>query len=252
MTFVKMGAPVKLAAPVSFLGIGSCFIQNLSPYFGAWNIPHLTNPLGTSFNPISIAKQIQWIYDPQFRLDNTIYHNGVYHQLEAAYKHHSTDIVDLEQSLHDIRDKFSLFAKSKPTIIITLGTAHAWCAKGRVVNNCHKLPQEVFKRRLLGLTEIQEALTSALEAIGEQTHVIFTISPVRYTKIGLQENFLGKSTLRLAIEPLLERPQVSYFPSYEIFTDELRDYNFSNALGTHPNDKAVAYIANKFKVHYGI
>ena len=86
-----------------------------------------------------------------------------------------------------------------------------------------------------------------LSDLPKNLKVIFTVSPVRYTRIGLQENFLGKSILRTVIEALLEPPNIVYFPSFEIINDELRDYSFFESNGTHPNSKAVEVVMERFK-----
>ena len=53
--------------------------------------------------------------------------------------------------------------------------------------------------------------------------------------------------LRLAAEELSERhAQVAYFPAYEIFCDDLRDYRFYADDLTHPSPQAVAYVWERF------
>ena len=91
-----------------------------------------------------------------------------------------------------------------------------------------------------------------LQQLPENVKIIFTVSPVRYTRIGLQENFLGKSILRTVIEDLLASPKVVYFPSFEIINDELRDYSFFESNGTHPNSKAVEVVMKRFKAFLDI
>jgi len=119
---------------------------------------------------------------------------------------------------------------------------------GTIVNNCHKLPQDLFKRRLLELDEITEAWTSILTHVPKHWQIIFTVSPVKYTKVGLQENFISKSILRLSIKSLVEQhSNCLYFPSYEIITDELRDYSYFKDNGTHPNEAAVEIVFERFR-----
>ena len=119
---------------------------------------------------------------------------------------------------------------------------------GTIVNNCHKLPQDLFKRRLLQLDEITEAWTSILTHVPKHWQIIFTVSPVKYTKVGLQENFISKSILRLSIKSLVEQhSNCLYFPSYEIITDELRDYSYFKDNGTHPNETAVEIVFERFR-----
>ena len=44
-----------------------------------------------------------------------------------------------------------------------------------------------------------------------------------------------------------ESRELSYFPSYEIMMDELRDYRFYGKDMVHPNELAIDYIWNRFK-----
>ena len=43
---------------------------------------------------------------------------------------------------------------------------------------------------------------------------------------------------------------VSYFPSYEIVIDELRDYRFYKTDRVHPTEEAVAYVWKRFSETY--
>ena len=70
---------------------------------------------------------------------------------------------------------------------------------------------------------------------------------MRHLGDGLAGNAASKATLRLAAEQLTERyASVSYFPAYEILTDDLRDYRFYADDLVHPSPQAVAYIWEKF------
>ena len=62
ITEVKVGTE-KLSDPLFFLGLGSCFVNNLTPFLNKWGYDYKYNPLGTTFNPISIAKQLQWMFN---------------------------------------------------------------------------------------------------------------------------------------------------------------------------------------------
>ncbi len=95
--------------------------------------------------------------------------------------------------------------------------------------------------------EIVSEWQNTLQQLPENVKIIFTVSPVRYTRIGLQENFLGKSILRTVIEELVASPNAVYFPSFEIINDELRDYSFFESNGTHPNSRAVEVVMKRFK-----
>ena len=81
-------------------------------------------------------------------------------------------------------------------------------------------------------------------------YFIFTVSPIRHIKDGLHENQLSKATLLLAIEKMSSLPSVSYFPSYEILLDELRDYRFYASDMMHPSETAIDYIWERFSETY--
>ena len=80
--------------------------------------------------------------------------------------------------------------------------------------------------------------------------IIFTISPVRHLKDGFVENQWSKSNLITALHETLatanHASSASYFPSYEIMMDELRDYRFYAEDMIHPNQVAINYIWDRF------
>lgn len=251
ITRVKEGIGPSINSPFFCFGLGSCFVSNLAPYFKYWQIPYGYNPLGTSFNPISIAQQLDLILSSPSQLPEYYKHQESYHALFAANKFQHTDHAVLSENIDkQLVNSKNLLSNTKNSklIIISFGTAHAWYMKEDLVNNCHKLPGQLFNRKILPINEIVKEWNKLLEKIPSDYQFIFTVSPVKYTKIGLQENFKSKSILRLAIEELITTHQnCTYFPSYEIITDELRDYSFWNEHGTHPNDKAVAEVMSRFK-----
>jgi len=253
ITEVKVGTE-ELSAPPFFLGIGSCFVSNLDTYLNKWGYEYQFNPLGTSFNPISIAKQLRWIFADE-HLSPAFNHQGIFHQLDAANKWQDETITTLEESINKARSEVLQYLNQPGkslVLIISLGTAHAWFKEDHLVNNCHKLPGIFFERRLLSKEEIVSEWEQTISRLPVNLKIIFTVSPVRYTRIGLQESFLGKSILRTVIEELLVSPNVVYFPSFEIINDELRDYSFFESNGTHPNSRAVEVIMKRFKAFLGL
>jgi hypothetical protein len=72
------------------------------------------------------------------------------------------------------------------------------------------------------------------------------VSPVRHLKDGIVENNRSKSNLLLAVESLSKEKKCSYFPSYEIVMDELRDYRFFKNDFAHPNELAIQYVWERF------
>ena len=87
-------------------------------------------------------------------------------------------------------------------------------------------------------------------SINQNAQVIFTVSPVRHLKDGFVENQRSKAHLIAAVQQLLEDSKSnghsSYFESYELMMDELRDYRFYTEDMVHPNALAIDYIWEKF------
>ena len=248
ITEVKVGTE-KLSDPPFFLGLGSCFVNNLTPFLNEWGYDYIYNPLGTTFNPISIAKQLKWIFS-SIELNTPFKYNDVFHQLDASNHWQNVNKEDLLFELSEIKKNIQDYVSKNNkqlVLIISFGTAHAWFKETQLVSNCHKLPGSLFKRQLLSTQQIIEYWKLVFDVLPPYVQVIFTVSPVRYTKIGLQDNFLGKSILRLAIEELIQYSSALYFPSFEIIHDELRNYDFYEPNGTHPNKIAIEVVMKRFK-----
>ena len=138
-------------------------------------------------------------------------------------------------------------------MIITLGTAWVYRLRstGKIVSNCHKLPEKMFDRQMLSVDEITAEWKSILLSLWEQNpelKILFTVSPIRHWKDGAHGNQLSKATLLLAVEQLQKDfpEQTAYFPAYEIMMDELRDYRFYADDMLHPSLQAVEYIWERF------
>ena len=116
--------------------------------------------------------------------------------------------------------------------------------------NCHKLPSSLFERRLAAFREIAARWKETLDRLAEinpALRVWFTVSPVRHLSDGAHANQISKAHLLLAAEELMSHPSVGgYFPAYEIFMDDLRDYRYYAADMVHPSETAIDYIWEKF------
>lgn len=228
--------------------LGSCFADNIGVKFGQYYFQTTVNPFGTLYNPASIANTIA---QGQSRVQKVspVYHDGMWH----SFSHHgSFSCVGKEQLLNVCeRSRRELqYALQQATImIITFGTAWVYEYEGQVVANCHKMPANRFVRRRLTVDEIVEMWKPLLDSMPDK-HWIFTVSPIRHVKDGLHDNQLSKAILLQAIEQLGQLPiansQLSYFPSYEIMIDELRDYRFYSEDMVHPSPVAVDYIWQRF------
>lgn len=203
--------------------LGSCFSDHIARKMQEYYLQVTGNPFGALYNPISIA-------------------------------HHMTD-----ELLAD-----------KDVILVTFGTAWVYVDKLRVergewsvergdlaavVDNCQKRPAAEFIRYRLTVEDIVSAWRPILERYSDKRFV-FTVSPIRHRKDGLHENQISKAILLQAIDSLTAQRsdsasgQVSYFPSYEIVLDELRDYRYYAEDMVHPSAVAVEYIWERFRDTY--
>ncbi len=199
----------QIAPCARMLFVGSCFADSIGKRFEEERFPVTVNPFGTMYNPVSVWHTVEKVLA-----------NG-----DAGEK--------------------------TEWVFITLGTNHIYVLKetGEVVDNCQKRPQRLFEERAMTVDECAQWLQRSVDALtarDAETHIVFTVSPIRYRKYGYHESQLSKATLLLAVDKVLEQNKqkgtLSYFPAYEIVNDELRDYRFYAEDMIHPSGQAVEYI----------
>ena len=199
----------QIAPCARMLFVGSCFADSIGKRFEEERFPVAVNPFGTMYNPVSVWHTVEKVLA-----------NG-----DAGEK--------------------------TEWVFITLGTNHIYILKetGEVVDNCQKRPQRLFEERVMTVDECAQwlqRLVDALTARDAETHIVFTVSPIRYRKYGYHESQLSKAALLLAVDKVLgqnkQKGTLSYFPAYEIVNDELRDYRFYAEDMIHPSGQAVEYI----------
>ena len=243
----------KFKASDHFFLIGSCFSENISGYLSAHSVHHHSNPFGILFEPLSIARSLEFIADQkQITASDLVLHEGYFH---SRY-HHGVFSGEVEEVvLNNINHHISLaghFLKKTNLLIITFGSAFAWKSKssGIIYANCHKIPGTEFEKIFLEAHDIIDTWSLVLEKIKNQypqLKIAFTVSPVRYLKDGLIENNRSKASLITAIHQLKKLYPIIYFPSYEFVIDVLRDYRFFKEDMLHPNDQALKYVWELFK-----
>ena len=234
--------------------MGSCFAESMGKRMLDSKFDILINPFGTIFNPISLQKLLK------MALESSAFPEDLFLEREDLHFHYLAHSQVMGYSLEELRGKLagelSLtkdYLENGNLLILTLGTAWIYelAESGEQVANCHKQPGNIFKKRLLSLTEMSDSLASTFSELFEfnpQLNLILTLSPVRHTKDGIPENQLSKSLLRLLCADLSKQfEKVSYFPSYEIMIDELRDYRFYKPDLIHPTTQAEDYIWEKWK-----
>ncbi|AYN66728.1 GSCFA domain-containing protein [Euzebyella marina] len=233
--------------------LGSCFSENIGKKIGYYKFSNLINPFGILFHPLAIENLVQRSVEKRpYNQKEIFHHNGLWHSYDAHSDLSDLDPDELLKRLNKSLDVTSDFLKTATHVIITLGTS--WVYKERnsenIVANCHKVPQKQFIKELLSIGEIEESLLNTINKVksaNKNMNIIFTISPVRHLKDGFVENQRSKAHLISAVHSMVDRGH-SYFPSYELQMDELRDYRFYKEDMVHPNKLAIDYIWNKFKM----
>lgn len=239
--------------------VGSCFSDSIGQMMAQRGLHVTCNPFGTLYNPVSIAQAMLMTGIPPL-----VEHDGLWHSMAHHGSFSRATEEETRKAVGNSIETMQRALEDATVVIVTFGTAWVYEMKdpleslgpgiSSVVGNCHKLPPERFTRRRLSSDEI-EALWLPLIARYPDKHWLFTVSPIRHIKDGLHENQLSKSTLLSAIENIsndkyhIAKP-ISYFPSYEIMMDELRDYRFYAEDLVHPSPVAIQYIWERFTEVY--
>lgn len=251
---IKNDVTVSYLKPICF--IGSCFSDEMSIKCKKSGFKVIANLFGVIFNPLSIFELINRSMEGSDFNDVILKQNDVYLSWLANRTIFSYDRNSLGSLLKQNATTFRNGMSESETLFITFGTAWVYKLKesNQVVANCHKHPQELFQKVMLTADDIIASYRLLLRKVKDtypHLNIVFTVSPVRHVKDGLIENNLSKSHLISAVHQLVsEFDFVNYFPSYEIVTDELRDYAFYKSDGIHPNKIAIDIIWNRFKNNF--
>lgn len=237
--------------------MGSCFVENIGSKLESNKYRVDVNPFGVIYNPVSVCSSLRLlIEEKQLVEDDLNFHNDLWFSFYHHSKFSNTDCSQCLLYINDGIKESSKNLKKADILFITFGTAWVYelLSSNTVVSNCHKLPAKDFNRYRLNVDEIvsiYKDLLVELLVFNPKIKIVFTVSPIRHWKDGANGNQVSKSTLLLAIDQLTDLfDQVSYFPSYEIVMDELRDYRFYSEDMLHMSDVAVKYIWQRFSETY--
>lgn len=248
----KGNSPIDYDSQIMLLG--SCFATNIGEKFDYFKFQAATNPFGIIFNPVSLAKLIErCVQKNYFTEDDIFFHNELWHCYEVHSELSNSDKDAFLETLNDLINSANNQFTDLTHIIITLGTSWVYrnIETNAIVANCHKVPQKEFVKELLFPESIAQSIESIflnISVINPTCNFIFTVSPVRHIKDGFVENTLSKAHLITALhKTITHHPSpITYFPSYEIMMDELRDYRFYAEDMLHPSQTAIDYIWEQF------
>lgn len=245
--------PEPLGRHEKSIWMGSCFTENLGPWLGRLGYPVLANPFGVVYHPLIIRKLLfsssQEIQSCNF-LREDVWLNFLLGAPFAAASEEELRL-QIEEASRICREQLD----NASWLVLTFGTAflHHHHKLGPV-GKCHKLPSSLFEKRMSSVEEITLAWKEAIAGLRMNNpglRILLSLSPVRHSRDGLEENALSKASLRLAIEELrTSLSSVYYFPAWEIMNDELRDYRFYSPDLVHPSETAIDYLRKKFELAF--
>jgi hypothetical protein len=248
---------LKISHQDKIMLIGSCFAEEIGGKLKADKFDCLINPNGILFNPHSIATALHsYMHPEKYKLQS-----GENNGSHFSFDHHGSFSFPSKQELEgEIKNSIQEahdFLKEAKILIITLGSAFVYrrMENASIVANCHKLPQNQFMKGFLNSNDISgilQHLLNELRDFNPELSIIYTISPVKYLRDGLEGNSLSKAMLIEAVHHAvsstsnLQSTLENYFPAYELVTDDLRDYRFYKEDMAHPNEQAINYVWEKF------
>lgn len=234
--------------------IGSCFSDNLKPYLDEEGFKVTSNIFGTLFHPTPIFNWLKYacanaISESEMQI---IFHEEKWKSLAGGKVLRSDSKQELKQVIHSHLAALHDALKSAVTLVLTLGTAHGWIHNEiGLVGNCQRLPQQEFHQEIILLSEMKSNGTEAIQLLKEMNpnlSIVLTVSPVKHWRMGVVENARTKARCIELAHALCEQHSLSYFPSYEFVTDVLRNDDYFESDRCHPNEMAIALVAQEFLV----
>ncbi len=250
--FSAPNIPLEFDYSSQIISLGSCFSDEISCKlrFAGFNV--LDNPFGVLFHPLAMANVLNSTLSLSEKVD-VYQRDDLFFSWDSASKIYAFSDDKLSEKVISIRGNLRQSIVDTKILILTFGSAFQYVNdEVGVVGNCHKAPQSMFNKNLTSVEEmllVREALINDIKAINPKVKILLTVSPVRHIKDGLVENNRSKSRLIELAHQLVDTfEMVHYFPSYEILIDELRDYRFYANDLVHPNQQAVDFIWEQFKL----
>lgn len=247
----------------SFVMLGSCFALYMAERLKQDGREVMVNPLGTLFNPFSIALTVEAALHAESVELPIFAADGQWRCWWANTRVMAPTREELDSIVRERLCRLRAALLSAQHLIVTLGTNVCYCLKEEyrelnrcqamspmVVTNCQRQPDRLFTEWRAGVGEVTDCLNEMVEhllGVNPQLQIIFTVSPYRYKKYGYHGSQLSKATLLLAEDAVIGRyvQNCCYFPAYEIMLDELRDYDYYAPDGLHPASKAVDHILGR-------
>jgi len=239
----------------NILFLGSCFSDEIAVKAKYQGFKVDSNPFGTIFHPLALSRFIKETLSAQVLSERIIQRNDLYFSWEASSAVVGFSRNELISNIQEARSDWKEKLLSATHLFVTFGTSWGYrlTENNLLVANCHKFPTSNFTKELSFHSDIVKEWNETIALLLEFNpliQIVFTVSPVRHIKDGLIENNRSKAILLDAVRILEQEMNCSYFPSYEIVMDELRDYRFFKIDHVHPNELAINYVWRRFSNCY--
>lgn len=246
--------PFQLNYDSRIMSLGSCFAEHMGRRLSSHLFNIISNSFGIVYHPLALANSLKRLISAKaYVVDELLLHNALYHSLDHHGEFSKPNVDVALENINQQLEKGAKQLEQADVLYITFGTSWGYfhLEKNTWAANCHKIPQQAFRKQLTSSEEMVSAWQELIKELLKKNaalQLVLTVSPVRHIKDGLENNQVSKANLRLLCAGLEESfAQVHYFPAYEIMQDDLRDYRFYEADLIHPNQMAQDYIWNYFQ-----
>jgi hypothetical protein len=247
------GGTPKIRYTDAIITLGSCFADHLGSKLSYYQFPCMGNPFGVIFHPVPMANLLRRAVEGRsFTPDDLFSTQNRWGSLQTHTSLSGNTPEEASQVLNRQLDALGKALKDSTHLVLTLGTAYGYrnLENGHLVANCHKLPGTAFERELTPVKNLMaclEEICALARSFNREMTCLFTVSPIRHLRDGLVENQRSKAHLITAVHQVVDKGLADYFPSYEIFMDELRDYRFYDRDLIHPSEQAVDFVWEQFE-----
>ena len=209
LNYTPAKASFQISHKDSLLLVGSCFSENIGNLLRDSKFNASVNPGGILFNPSSIYSFLNAALNDEKIDENLLLErDGLFYSFLHHSSFSSSSKNELIEKINTETSNTNLFLKSTKVLIITFGTAFIYrhYKLKQTVANCHKQPTDTFTKELSEVDQIVDLYSNLIEKIKKinpSLKIIFTVSPVKHLKDGVELNNLSKSTLLLSIHKLV-------------------------------------------------
>lgn len=234
----------------SIVQLGSCFSTSIAVHLKQAGFKVLDNPNGVIFHPLALGKLLENAMNDELYVQ-LVQKDDVYLDYHSSSTIYGLSETEVMEKVREAKENLQTALKDAKLLTLTFGSAHGYRLKsnGELVANCHQQPSVLFDKECTDARQMiayWKPLIAQLKEVYPHLMILSTVSPVRYSRDGWVENNRSKAQL-IELCAALEELGVTYFPSYEVIIDLLRDYRYFEKDGVHPNELAVDEVWDVFQ-----